>query len=79
MCFSCQTASTRLAPADAAGAGAGVAHATAPVHQRGDLRRGDVVTGPAVIEEYGSTLPLHPGFTAEVDAHGNLLVKGAGA
>ncbi|WP_248963888.1 hydantoinase/oxoprolinase family protein [Sphaerisporangium perillae] len=51
---------------------------TAPVHRRADLRRGDVVTGPAVIEEYGSTLPLHPGFTAEVDAHGNLVVKGAG-
>ncbi|MGW4637451.1 hydantoinase/oxoprolinase family protein [Sphaerisporangium sp. NPDC004334] len=50
---------------------------TAPVHQRGDLRRGDVVTGPAVIEEYGSTLPLHPGFTAEVDAHGNLVVRSA--
>ena len=24
-------------------------------------------TGPAVIEEYGSTVPLHPGFTATVD------------
>ncbi|MEU8268864.1 hydantoinase/oxoprolinase family protein [Sphaerisporangium sp. NPDC049002] len=48
---------------------------TAPVHRRGDLRRGDVVTGPAVIEEYGSTLPLHPGFTAEVDRHANLVVR----
>ncbi|WP_214416011.1 hydantoinase/oxoprolinase family protein [Sphaerisporangium fuscum] len=48
---------------------------TAPVYRRGDLRRGDVVTGPAVIEEYGSTLPLHPGFAAEVDAHGDLVVR----
>ncbi|MDH2424182.1 hydantoinase/oxoprolinase family protein [Sphaerisporangium sp. TRM90804] len=48
---------------------------TAPVHQRGDLRRGDVVTGPAVIEEYGSTLPVHPGFTVEVDDRGNLVVR----
>ncbi|MEU4696096.1 hydantoinase/oxoprolinase family protein [Nonomuraea dietziae] len=46
-----------------------------PVHQRADLRRGDVVSGPAVIEEYGSTLPLHPGFTAECDAHGNLVIR----
>ncbi|MEO3814548.1 hydantoinase/oxoprolinase family protein [Sphaerisporangium sp. B11E5] len=47
----------------------------APVYRRGDLRRGDVVTGPAVIEEYGSTLPLHPGFTAEVDGRANLVVR----
>jgi N-methylhydantoinase A len=52
---------------------------TAPVHRRADLRRGDVVTGPAVIEEYGSTLPLHPGFTAEVDAYGNLVIRRGGA
>ncbi|GAA2785790.1 hypothetical protein [Nonomuraea dietziae] len=50
-----------------------------PVHQRADLRRGDVVSGPAVIEEYGSTLPLHPGFTAECDAHGNLVIRRHGA
>ena len=28
----------------------------------------------AVVEEFGSTLPLHPGFTARVDGHGNLVV-----
>jgi len=38
------------------------------------LRPGDTVGGPAVIEEYGSTLPLHPGFRAEVDRLGNLVV-----
>ena len=27
-----------------------------------------------VVEEFGSTLPLHPGFTARVDGHGNLVV-----
>jgi N-methylhydantoinase A len=52
---------------------------TAPLYHRGDLRRGDVVAGPAVIEEYGSTLPLHPGFTAEVDTHGNLVVRREGS
>ncbi|GII80626.1 5-oxoprolinase [Sphaerisporangium rufum] len=52
---------------------------TAPVYRRADLRRGDLVAGPAVIEEYGSTLPLHPGFTAEADAHGNLVIRRSGA
>jgi N-methylhydantoinase A len=47
---------------------------TAPVFWRPDLRSGDVVTGPAVVEEFGSTVPLHPGFTARVDDAGNLVV-----
>jgi N-methylhydantoinase A len=46
-----------------------------PIHQRTDLPPGSSVTGPAVIEEYGSTVPLHPGFTATVDDFGNLLVR----
>jgi N-methylhydantoinase A len=45
-----------------------------PVHRRADLFQGDEISGPAVIEEYGSTVPLHPGFRARVDAHGNLVV-----
>lgn len=44
------------------------------IYRRGDLGAGAVVTGPAVIEEYGSTLPVHPGFTATVDDYGNLVV-----
>jgi N-methylhydantoinase A len=44
------------------------------VFQRAELVPGDVVAGPAVIEEYGSTVPLHPGFTASVDPLGNLVV-----
>ncbi len=31
---------------------------------------GTVVEGPAIIEEYGSTMPIHPGFTATVDEYG---------
>jgi N-methylhydantoinase A len=27
-----------------------------------------------VIEEFGSTIPLHPGFTARIDPYGNVLV-----
>ncbi len=45
------------------------------IHQRGDLVPGTTVDGPAILEEYGSTVPLHPGFTATVDDFGNLLVR----
>jgi N-methylhydantoinase A len=48
--------------------------AQASLYWRPDLAAGDVVTGPAVIEEYGATVPLHPGFTATVDRFGNLRV-----
>jgi N-methylhydantoinase A len=45
-----------------------------PLFARERLAPGDVLRGPVVIEEYGSTLPLHPGFTATADALGNLVV-----
>jgi N-methylhydantoinase A len=41
---------------------------------RPDLRAGDTITGPAIIEEFGSTVPVHPGFTVKVDAFGNLVI-----
>jgi N-methylhydantoinase A len=53
------------------------AWADVPVYARERLEPGDVLTGPAVIEEFGSTLPLHPGFTARVDGHDNLVVTAA--
>jgi N-methylhydantoinase A len=46
------------------------------VYWRSLLAAGDVVAGPAVIEEYGATVPIHPGFEARVDRFGNLLVNG---
>jgi N-methylhydantoinase A len=48
-----------------------------PLYWRGDLAPGDVIAGPAVIEEFGSTVPLHPGFVARVDDFGNILVTRA--
>ncbi len=45
-----------------------------PIYWRPDLRQGHRITGPAVIEEYGSTIPLHPGFAAEIDRLGNVIV-----
>ncbi len=47
------------------------------VFARERLQPGDVVTGPAIIEEYGSTIPLHPGFAARVDPYLNLVVTRA--
>lgn len=46
----------------------------AAVYRRADLAPGDVIESPAIIEEFGSTIPLHPGFTARVDVHGNVVV-----
>jgi N-methylhydantoinase A len=45
-----------------------------PLYWRPHLIPGDAVVGPAVIEEYGATVPVHPGFAARVDRFGNLLV-----
>ena len=47
----------------------------AAVYDRALLGAGDVVEGPAVLEEFSSTVPLHPGFTARVDEYGNLVVR----
>jgi N-methylhydantoinase A len=46
-----------------------------PVYWRPDLAPADQLVGPAVIEEFGSTVPLHPGFLARVDELGNILVR----
>ncbi len=42
--------------------------------ERALLRAGDTIVGPAIVEEYGSTVPIHPGFVATVDELGNLVV-----
>jgi N-methylhydantoinase A len=38
------------------------------------LRAGNVIEGPAVIESYGTTIPLHSGQRAELDGWQNLVV-----
>jgi N-methylhydantoinase A len=45
-----------------------------PVLWRPDLAPGTTVTGPAIIEEFGSTVPLHPGFAARIDEYLNIIV-----
>jgi N-methylhydantoinase A len=50
-----------------------------PIYAREKLFAGDAIEGPAIIEEFGSTVPLHPGFTARVDELANLVVTSAPA
>ncbi|MDQ4028517.1 MAG: hydantoinase/oxoprolinase family protein, partial [Actinomycetota bacterium] len=48
------------------------------LYDREALRAGDVVPGPGIIEEFGSTLPIAPGFAGRVDRVGNVLVTKEG-
>jgi N-methylhydantoinase A len=45
------------------------------LYWRPDLAPGQRVAGPAVVEEYGATVPVHPGFAVEVDPYGNLMIS----
>jgi len=58
---------------------AGEGYVDTPVLWRPDLRPGAVVEGPAIIEEFGSTVPLHPGFDARIDEFLNIIVTRAGS
>jgi N-methylhydantoinase A len=49
-----------------------------PIYDRARLLAGDRLPGPAIVEEFGSTIPIHPGFVARVDRYANLLVTAAG-
>jgi len=46
-----------------------------PTFDRSKLGAGDIVRGPAIVEEFGSTVPILPGFVARVDELGNLIIK----
>jgi N-methylhydantoinase A len=47
----------------------------APIYERGKLREGIVVPGPAIVIEMDSTTVILPGHEAKVDAIGNLLIN----
>ena len=49
--------------------------APCPVLDRARLRWGNIVPGPAVIEELDATTLVHPGYQATVDQYGNLLLR----
>ena len=42
--------------------------------QRSDLSAGAQLSGPVIIEQFGSTVPEHPGFAVRVDEFLNLIV-----
>lgn len=46
-----------------------------PVFARERLRQGNVLLGPAIVEELDATTVIHPGYQASVDQHGNLLLQ----
>ena len=46
-----------------------------PSYDRYRLPARGVVEGPAIVEEMDSTTVIHPGFRAEVDRYGNLLIR----
>ncbi|MEY9257433.1 MULTISPECIES: hydantoinase/oxoprolinase family protein [Brevibacterium] len=45
-----------------------------PVYWREELLAGDEIAGPAIIEEFGSTVPLHPEFSARIDRAANIII-----
>jgi N-methylhydantoinase A len=49
-------------------------YVSSPIHWRPDLLPGQRLDGPAVIEEFGSTVPIHAGFAVRVDERLNLVV-----
>jgi N-methylhydantoinase A len=51
--------------------------APCPVYERERLPEGARFDGPAVVEEFGSTAIVFPGWRAEVDEFGNLRLEGA--
>jgi N-methylhydantoinase A len=45
-----------------------------PTYRRDQLRAGNRIAGPALIEEHASTTVVQPGDTVTVDAFGNLII-----
>jgi N-methylhydantoinase A/oxoprolinase/acetone carboxylase beta subunit len=47
---------------------------TAKVYERGRLKCGNVLTGPAIVEQMDSTVVVTPGSKAAVDGFGNIII-----
>ena len=45
-----------------------------PIYDRYLLGPSCVLTGPAIVEEIDSTTVIHPGYSAQVDRFGNLIL-----
>ena len=46
-----------------------------PLYERTKLASGQVVTGPAIIEEYGSTVVVPGSWTVRPDSYDNLILE----
>lgn len=46
-----------------------------PVYDGGKLEPGNFITGPALIEQWGTTIVVHPSQEALVDAYGNVVIE----
>jgi N-methylhydantoinase A len=44
------------------------------VYERKDLKPGNHLEGPAIVEQAGSTTLIYPDYSAHVDVYGNLIV-----
>jgi N-methylhydantoinase A len=45
-----------------------------PVYHRGDLGAGQIIKGPAIIEQSDCTIVVIPKWSTKVDSIGNLLI-----
>jgi N-methylhydantoinase A len=57
---------------------AGVGWTACPAIDREQLGVGDVVTGPAIVEQLDATTVVPPGRRAAVDRVGNLVIRASG-
>ena len=53
----------------------GVGWADCPIYRRPDLPTGAVVEGPAIVEEYGSTVVVPQSWALAADSYGNLKLE----
>ncbi len=48
---------------------------SAPIYNRSDLVDGQVIGGPAIVEQMDATIPIFPGWGCRVDRYGNLVMS----
>ncbi len=46
-----------------------------PLYRRTELASGQAIAGPAIVEEYGSTVVVPTGWNVRADTYGNLIVE----
>ena len=45
------------------------------VYDKNKLLSGDIVGGPAIIEQYDATTIIYPNWKGEVDSYGNIVLE----